>query len=224
QPAQEAQVLSAVKKIPGIASAQLVSREAFLDNFAKYFPQLSGELATLESDTIPRYVKVKVREDEEAAVQDRLLGVRGVETVELNKNRYTGLIGALSTLRKLALALMAGMSAALICILLNHFKLAGAFQAQVRGTLGVLGARRTQVMLPFALEGLIEGAVGGVLAAGLLLAYGHVFEGQMNELFSSIGYHPYHFHLAGLAVALAAVGMLSGMVGSLWAAARVATT
>ncbi len=114
------------------------------------------------------------------------------------------------------------MSAALLCILLNHFKLGSAFQTQVRNTLSVLGARRSHIFLPFAIEGLIEGALGGLLAAALLLAYGHLFESQLNELFAAIGYHPYHFELLGLALVLAAVGTLAGMTGSLWAAVRIA--
>ena len=225
-PGKEAEVLSAVKKIPGVGSAQLVSRDAFLSNFSKYFPQLSDAVSTLEADTIPRYVKVKVSGsgdgDADAQVQSRLQSVHGIEMVELNQHRYAGLIGALSTLRKLALALMAGMSAALLCILLNHFKLGSAFQNQVRTTLSVLGARPSHVFLPFAIEGLIEGALGGFLAAALLLAYGRLFESEMNELFAAIGYHPYHFELMGLAMVLAMVGTLSGMTGSLWAAVRMA--
>ncbi|MBI3556533.1 MAG: hypothetical protein HY074_09745 [Deltaproteobacteria bacterium] len=221
-PAREAEVLSAVKKIPGVGSAQLVSRDAFLSNFSKYFPQLSDAVSTLEADTIPRYVKVKVSGENEAGVQSRLQTVHGVEMVELNQHRYAGLIGALSTLRKLALALIGGMSTALLCILLNHFKLGSSFQTQVRKTLSVLGARPSHILLPFAIEGLIEGALGGALAAGLLLAYGRLFESQMNELFAAIGYHPYHFELLGLALVLAMVGTLSGMTGSLWAAVRIA--
>lgn len=220
-PTREAEVLSAVKKIPGVDSAQLVSRDAFLENFSKYFPQLTNELASLDPDTVPRYVKVKVSASRDTEVQGKLQGVRGIEQVELNQNRYSGLMGALATLRKLALALMAGMSVALLCVLLNHFKLGSAFQLQVRNTLTLLGARRGQVLLPFAIEGLIEGLIGGGLAAGALLLYGRIFEGHLNQLFSAIGYHPYHFELMGLALVLAAVGTFSGMIGSLWAAYRV---
>lgn len=217
-PAKEAEVLSAVKKIPGVASAQLVSKEAFIENFSKYFPQLSAELALLEADTIPRYVKVKATD---SAIQAKLARIKGVELVELNQKKFAGLIGALGTLRKLALVLIAGMSIALLCILLNHFKLRSAFQLQVRNTLEVLGARGPQILLPFAIEGFVEGALGGLIAAGALLAYGNVFEGQLNGLFSAIGYQPFHFELAGLAAALALVGTISGMIGSLWATIRV---
>lgn len=220
-PAKELEVVSAVKKLPGVTSAQLVSKEAFLENFSKYFPQLAGELSTLEADTIPRYVKVKFNGAGEAEMQSKLKKIKGVELVEPNKNRYTGLIGALSTLRKLSLVLIAGMSIALLSILLNHFKLGSAFQAQVRNTLNVLGARGAQAFLPFAIEGLVEGAAGGLLAAGLLLAYGRMFETQMNGLFTSIGYHPFHFELMGLAAALVVAGTVSGMIGSLWASIRV---
>lgn len=220
-PARESDVLSAVRKIPGVGSAQLVSRDAFLSNFSKYFPQLSNELSTLDPDTVPRYVKIKVNSEREVDVQNKLQSLRGIEMVELNQNRYSGLIGALTMLRRLALILIAGMSTALICILLNHFKLGSAFQAQVKTTMQVLGAKKSQALVPFAFEGFLEGACGGLLAAGALMTYGRLFEGQMNEMFSAIGYHPYHFQLFNLSLGLAAVGMLSGTIGSLWAAMRV---
>jgi cell division protein FtsX len=219
-PERETEVLSAIRKIPGVASAQLVSKDAFIENFAHYFPQMAGDLATLDADTIPRYVKVKADGGTEAQVQTKIEKLKGVEGVETNKNRYAGLLGALLTLRKLALGLMAGMSIALLCILLNHFKLRSSFQNQVRHTLQLLGARGGQVLLPFAIEGLIEGAAGGGLAAVALLMYGHLLESQLNGLFTGIGYHPYFFEVKGLAALLVAAGTISGMIGSLWATVR----
>ena len=40
--AREVDVVSAVKKVSGVSSAQLVSKDSFLENFSKFFPQLSG--------------------------------------------------------------------------------------------------------------------------------------------------------------------------------------
>lgn len=219
-PNKEADVLSAIKKVPGVTGAQLVSKEVFVENFSKYFPQLSAELATLEADTVPRYIKVKADDE---TVKDKLAKLKGVEMVERNEKKFAGLIGALGTLRKLTAALIAGMSVALLCILVNHFKLRSVFQNQVRSALTLLGARSSEILLPFAIEGLIEGALGGLLAAVALLAYGQVFELHLNGLFGAIGYQPYHFQLLGLAFALAAIGAISGMIGSIWATIRVKT-
>jgi len=217
---READVLSAVKKVPGVSSAQLVSKDVFVSNFSKYFPQLSSELATLEVDTIPRYVKVKVENAKIEEIQGKVEKIKGIELVEINRNRFNGLIGALSTLRKLALGLIAGLSVALLCVLVNHFKLRTAFQEQVRTVMHVLGAGSGQVLLPFLIEGMVEGAVGGLIAGSVLLVYGGVFETQLNDLFVAIGYHPYHFELSGVAAALVFVGIMAGMAGSLWATLR----
>ncbi|MEW6055748.1 MAG: permease-like cell division protein FtsX [Bdellovibrionota bacterium] len=217
---REPEVVSAVKKVSGVSSAHLISKDAFLENFSRYFPQLSSELATLEADTIPRFIKVKVAAHREQSAQKDLQKIKGVELVESNKEKFSGLIGALATLRKFALVLIAGMSLALLCILLNHFKLRTEFQTQIRNTLSALGARGGQVLLPFAMEGFLEGLLGGGLAALILIAYGKVFESQLNSFFESIGYHPYHFELGGVALALLVIGMLSGMMGSVWATFR----
>jgi cell division protein FtsX len=222
-PAREPEILSAVKKTPGVAAAQMVSKDAFLDNFSRYFPALSSELSGLDAEAIPRYVKARLDAGTSRTIgeiQARLMGIKGVELVEANRERFAGLVGALLKLRRLALVLMLGMTTALLCILLNHFKLGAPFQAQVRGTLRALGARPAYVFLPFLVEGLAEGLVGGLLAGAALLAYGGIFESQLGELFSAIGYHPFHVQLVPLAAALAAAGVVSGMVGSLWATVR----
>lgn len=219
-PSREPEILSAVRKIGGVVSAQLISKDAFLENFSKYFPQLSTELASVDSDTIPRYLKIKVSDGTAKNVEDRLKGVSGIEFVELNQNKYAGLIGALVTLRKLALVLIGAMSVALLCVLINHFKLRTTLQAEILSTLTFLGAGNGQLLLPFAIEGLLEGFLGGVLAATTLVSYGHVIEAQLGSFFTAIGYHPYQIQLWGLAVILAGVGMASGMIGSVWATIR----
>jgi len=224
-PANEKDVVSAVRKIPGISSAQLVSKDAFLRNFSKFFPQLAaqltGSLENLDADTIPRYVKVKANVDTATELQSRLMQVKGIESVELNKNQFKSLIHALVLLKRFSLVLLVGISVALIGILLNHFKQRSGFQSQMRKTFHLFGASGYQIYLPFALEGMIEGGMSGILAALGLLAVGRIMETQMGALFSAMGYQPYHLELGVLAIGLVAVGLLSGMMGSLWMALRL---
>ena len=217
---READVLSAVRKMPGVESAQMVSKDVFVENFSKLFPKLSGEVAALEADTIPRFVKVRARTSRMTDVQERLQRLSGIENVELNENKFVGLMGALHTLKKLSAMLIGGMLFALLCVLFNHFKLRSSLQAQVFGTLTLLGAKGHQLYLPFAMEGIVEGAVGGGIAAAVLLIYGGLIQGQLSMFFGAIGAGSFSISLLPAAMAMMVTGVCSGAVGSVWAAMR----
>lgn len=218
---REAEVLSAVRKVKGVSQAQLVNKSAFLGNFAKFFPQLSDGVQGLEEDVIPRYIKVKVQKEGSQEVQAKVEKVSGVEFVESNKGKYQSLVAVLMQLRQMLVFLLVGMVAALICIMVNHFKLASAYQTQVRQTYALLGARKIQLLQPFLIEGMIEGGLAGLCALVGLVVCGSLFESRINGAFSILGYQPSAFRLLPVAAMLLMTGILSGMIGSLWAARKI---
>lgn len=218
---KEIEVLSAIKKVKGVSEAQLVNKNAFLANFSKLFPQLSKDMQTLDEDVVPRYVKVNVQKNNSQEVQTRLEKILGVEFVENNKGKYQGLVSVLAQLRKVLIFLLAGMTAALLCIMANHFKLASAYQSQVRQTYALLGARKWQMLQPFLIEGGIEGGAAGLCALVGLFLCGTIFESRMNEAFSTLGYQTVSLHLLPVAALLLFVGIFSGVIGSLWAARKL---
>lgn len=215
---REREATAEIREVPGVMSATLVSKDAFVENFSKFFPQLARDLTSLDSDAIPRYVKVKVAAGSEEEVKLALKAVRGVESVDVNRQRFGGLISALVTLKRFALLLLAGSVAALLCILLNHFKLDTLHRSQVMSTLRLLGASGSQMYLPFALEGVLEGLLGGVAAAALLFSTGSVFDAQVGRLFSALGYQFRSVALASVVGWIVACGVLSGLAVSVWAA------
>lgn len=217
----EQEILSAVKKVQGVSSAQLVSKESVLSNMGKYFPTLSQEISAIDSDAIPRYIKIKTNETESSKLNRRLKKISGIELIEINKNKYSSLVYALSTLRKLTFLMICGVLLALLCILINHFKLGTLLGLQVQKTLSVLGAKRSQIILPFFFEGAIEGFLGGVLAAMAMLVGSGILERNLTTLFSAMGYIAIpSSYTSTMAIVLIFTGLLSGSLVSVWAALR----
>lgn len=217
----ELQVLAAIKNIPGVTKVDLVSKDAFAKKISGMFPQISNDLAGVDTDVLPRYVKVRYSTVDYALLKTSIEKISGIESVEMNQNRFEAALGAMSSMRNVVFGLLIGMCVALVSILLNHFKLSSQLALQTRSTLASLGARPGYLFLPFALEGAIEGGIGGILAALLLMAFGQIFESRMNHAIHALGYFSHHYHLFPIAIGIAFVGLLSGMMGSLWVLFRV---
>ena len=221
--ARESQVVSGIKKIPGVSQAELISKEAFVSRFSKIFPQMATDLSSIDMEAVPRYVRIKLKANEKdlPLVKASVEKLGGIESVELNTQRFSGVIQAISSMKRLVLILIAGMILALSCVLLNHFKLSTPLAEQVRKTLVLLGSKKSAIVLPFALEGAIEGGLGGVLAAAMILAGGSLFQNQVNAVAQSMGYVAHHYDLWPLAVLSIGLGLSFGIGGSLWVLSRV---
>lgn len=234
-PTREIEVLSAIRKIPGVGNAQLVSRDAFLRNFSKYFPKLTNEVANIDLDVIPRYIKVSARDDakELHKIRTQIAKFSSVEQIEISKNKYASLVSALSSFRKLMAVLLLGTTLCLVCVMLNHFKLGMAMQNKVQQIFAYQGARIRHIFIPYVLEGAIEGGLGGVLSAVGIFFMAGMFNTQIGNLFSSMGvdntifvtngHEPPTFLLTTTTTALLLVlaGLLSGTLVSIWAGLRV---
>ncbi len=214
---KELETLSAAKKLGGVLSAELVGKDSFIANFKKHFPDLAQDLTATDPDAIPRYIKVRVTETNAEAVRSELTKLKGVESVDLNRTRFTGLLQALLTMQRFSLLLLIGAIAALISIFLNHFKLDTIYRSQVIATMRYLGARPSQVHMPFMIEGMLEGALGGILAAVLMFFATSFFNTQIGSLFEALGYSLHKPNMNSIAVALVLAGIASGTVSSLWA-------
>ncbi len=210
--------VSAIRKAPGVSSAKLVSREEFMKRFSTLFPAAKDEMAAADLEAVPRYVKVHVAARDEISARAHIGHVKSVESVETSTNRLAGVLKALGSLRFIVLLMVGAAVAALASVFINHFKLSSQLAQQMKRTLTSLGATRVFMVLPFAVEGAVEGLAAGLLAAFGLLALGGVFEARMNDAARALGYGAQHYQLLPLALMLAGAGVILGVLGSIWAA------
>ena len=82
----------------------------------------------------------------------------------------------------------------------------------------LVGASRIVVGLPFVLEGILQGAVGGALATAGLLASQRVVEAQLNELSMGVALAPFPTPLY-----LGALSAVGGGYGGLCSALALRT-
>ncbi len=214
---KEKEVLEQISEISGVKDVQAVGKENFMSQFSKFFPQLAKDVSGLDSEIIPRYLKIRAEAKSVSEIKRQIENNKFIQQVETNPERFKNLIAALGTLKRYIFLLLVASICAVVSIFINHFKLDQIHRFQILSSMKLLGARVGQMYLPFVVEGMIEGFLAGLVAGGFLLFSGHLFDEQLSRLFFTLGY-PYqslpYLNVAGYSLVFA---IAVGIMGSIWA-------
>lgn len=166
-----------VTGIDGVGSVVYVSKADAAAIFKKEF----GEdiMSVLEFNPLPPSFKIGLADGYRTAanaerLERRLASLTGVESVKYRKE-FLEIIDERARIVhniSLGLGVLVGLSA--IVLVSNTIRLAISAKRQIIRTMELVGATRMFIRMPFLLEGIMQGLLGGALAAGilyLLLAY-----------------------------------------------------
>ncbi|HSJ96244.1 MAG TPA: permease-like cell division protein FtsX [Myxococcota bacterium] len=209
----------------GVARVELVTREAALERFRE---RLGGGalLEALEENPLPASIEVTLtdgagRAESAGAVAAALRALPGVEEVAGGEAWVEGYARALALVRGAGLGLGVILALATLLIVANTIRLAVYARRDELDILALVGASRTFLRVPYLLEGVIQGTLGGLL--GVALLYG-VFRlavpqlGDALELF--LGWSEPRFLSPESIAALVTGGAAFGLVGAAVAVAR----
>jgi cell division transport system permease protein len=209
-----------IARLEGVARAEWVSKDEALERFRRRLGGDSGLLEGLEENPLPASVEVELAPSHAseaglAQVRAALERTQGVDEVAHGHAWVEGYARAVSLLRAAAVALGVVLGLAALLIVTNTIRLAVYARRDEIEILMLVGATRTFVSVPFLLEGLIQGAVGGLLAVGLLWLSFALFGGALHGAFAFVlGSAEPTFLAAGSAAALVGAGALLGLLGS----------
>jgi cell division transport system permease protein len=209
-----------VQAAPGVESVTLVSKQVALERFRASPFGRASLLDGLDDNPLPASLEIVLapaernRSGVEALVAS-LRGVEGIAELGYGHEWVEGYARAVEGVRGLALGIGAVLALATLLIVANTIRLSIYARRDEIEILQLVGAGRAFVATPFLLEGLLEGAVGG-LAALAILALGFraaraVLGGGLELL---LGYAEPAFFGASGAFALVAAGAVLGLVGS----------
>jgi cell division transport system permease protein len=222
---QEA-LVGRVRELPGVASVELVSKEAALERFRASPFGRASLLDGLDENPLPASLEIVLTPDHRSragvdALVARLGELPGIDELGYGHEWVEGYARAVRLVRGIALALGLVLAAATLLIVSNTIRLAVYARRDEIEILALVGAGRAFVATPFLLEGLLEGALGGGLALGLLafVFYGATGFGSGFELL--LGNTEPVFFGAGGALGLVGLGAFLGVLGSGAAVLRV---
>jgi cell division transport system permease protein len=171
--------------LDGVARVEFVSQEEALERFRT---RLGGTalLEALETNPLPASLSIALADDARspeavARVSEALHALPGVEDVAGGETWIEGYGRALRLVRSAGLGLGIVLATATLLIVANTIRLAVYARRDELEILSLVGASRTYLRVPFLLEGLVQGAIGGLFGVGLLFAIFHVAVPQLRD-------------------------------------------
>ena len=209
---------------PAVESIDSVSREEALERFRALFRDLSSLPDDLGENPFPASLEVNLRADHQSPAEvERLAGefaeVPGVQEIQYDLLWIERLATGVRLLRGVGAFLGGILVLAGIFTISNVIRLTVYAREDELDIMRLVGATRAYVKGPFVVEGMIQGGLGGLVAAGLLWL---ALRWLASDVSSSEMLGRAAFALpSSIAVALVVGGMVVGVVGSLVSLRRV---
>ncbi len=202
-----------ILNIAGVERVTFVSKE----DAAKIFREEFGEdiHKVLEFNPLPPSLKIYLKEgfrtsEKAQAIQEQVFKIIGVDDVIYRKALLEFIDKRAKTFFIISLALGIVISISAIFLVSNTIRLAIYAKRKIIQTMKLVGATRGFIRLPFILEGVIQGFLGGALAAGIIYSLIDLavrrFAVELIEVVSI------EFYFYGLVIL---VGTFLGFLGSL---------
>jgi cell division transport system permease protein len=191
-----AQTLALQKQIQGLPGVEKVFFEdqvAAYKNFQEAYSSNKALVAATKAEDMPTSFRVKLTNpDNYQPIVQALTGQPGVNQVVNQKDLVSKVFELLDKLRGGAIVVAVVLVLAAALLIGNTVRLSAFNRRRETGIMRLVGASNLYIQLPFVMEGLIAGLIGGVFAAVLLiLAKVFLFEeiGAQLALGAQIGWN-----------------------------------
>lgn len=186
--------------------------QAFVE-FRDLFSDQPALLETVDPALLPASIRIELTDiDLYQDVEFRLLGEPAVRDITVQGDAIERLLSVTRVLSAIGLGLVILLGAAAIVLIANTIRMAIYARREEVGIMKLVGAGNWFIRIPFLLEGVIEGLIGGALAVGAVVA-GHYFLGQVPTDFI-IGFQVDGDFLIRWGILFLLFGALAGLVGS----------
>lgn len=208
-------LLDAIGSFPEVKSVVFVDRDSALGRFTRLYG--TEMLSAVEGNPLPASFEISLSREyrtaaSAAALKERLVGLPGVEGVRFARE-WLEFLGRLQHWFFCgAAALIAGMIAALHLTISNTIKLTIYARQELVRTMHLVGATRFFISMPFIVEGMMQGCIGGALAMIFFFIIKAVFTAEPSLRQLPLEWGPALFPLGFLIT-----GVVFGWLGSVFA-------
>lgn len=211
-------VRRSVASVKGVKSFEFVSKEKALEELRAELKDHGGILEGVGANPLPASFEIRVadefREPEKiASVAAAVRALDWAEDVQYSREWVEKLASFVRFIQLAAVAMGVFLGAATLFIISNTIRLAVYARRDEIEIMKLVGASDMYVKVPFVLEGLIQGLLGGLLALGVLAAARYAVMGEVPAYLRFAVEMP--FPAAPFTAFLVGAGMLMGVAGSL---------
>jgi cell division transport system permease protein len=211
-PIETSIVRDSIAALAGIKEVRYVSK----DSAARIFKEEFGEdiNRVLDFNPLPASLKIFLKDGyrnakSAEAIYEAVKGMRGVEDVIYRKTLLEMLDKRATTFLWLVFGIGMFITLSSVFLVANTIRLAIYAKRKIVQTMKLIGATKSFVRGPFILEGLVQGFIGGALAAGVLfLVFEYLTRWISAELVDFVHVTPVYYGV------IVAAGCLLGFIGS----------
>ncbi|MFF5209402.1 permease-like cell division protein FtsX [Streptosporangium sp. NPDC000396] len=167
---QKNELQAKIQGLPDVERVEFEDSAKAYENFKNQFRSDSVTLAAVRPEDMPESFRVKLKDPNNyQAVVDTLKGAPGVSNVVNQQQLLEKFFGLLESLRWAALVIAIILVFAATLLIGNTVRLSAYNRRRETGIMRLVGASNIYIQLPFVMEGVIAGLIGGVLAAVMLI-------------------------------------------------------
>ncbi len=215
-----------ISRLPEVSAVKYVSREDALARFRGDLGGQAGILEGLSRNPLPASLEVTLREGSTSpggvrAFAGKVGGISGVEDVQYGEEWIAQYGAFIDFLRIVGLLLGAFLLAGSVLVVASTIRLAVYARREELEILALVGASKPFVRIPFLIEGILQGVLGGGLAVGILYGAFRTLEPRLSKSFLlAAGNFDLSFLPVGAVLTLVGIGAAVGLIGSLLSVAR----
>jgi len=159
-----------LKKTPGIATVEFISREEALEEMKKNLGDRQDILEGLEEENpLPDAFRVKAEKaDNVPALAAELEEMKGVDQINYGRGMVEKLLAVIKWVRLAGGGLIIVLGVAALLLISTTIRLSLFARRKEIGIMKYLGATNWFVRFPFLLEGMILGFTGAVIASAMI--------------------------------------------------------
>jgi cell division transport system permease protein len=209
----------AAASVEGVSAVEIVSRKEALARFRQRLG--NAELfASFDENPLPISLEIRLAAAHRTregfrAVRERLEGLPQIESLAGGEAWVEGYSRALSLVRDAALGVGSVLGAAALLMVGITIRLAVYARRSELEILSLVGASRSFLRTPFLVEGLLQGAGGGLVGLALLsTVFGALVPRMRDALALFLGWTEPAFLAPDQMIALVALGAGFGLVGA----------
>ncbi|MTI85793.1 MAG: ABC transporter permease [Firmicutes bacterium] len=205
-----------IKFLGGVESVNYISRERALEEMKESFGDRQDALAGLdEENTLPDSYRVKaLSTDLVPSVAEKIEDLHGVDGVRYGHGVVEKLLVLSQWVRTMGLAIVVLLGVAAVFLIATTIRLSVYARRQEIGIMRILGATNWFIRMPFMLEGMLLGLLGGLVTSGVIYLGYSTLVLRVNATLSFIQLisqpQIIYYNLLGIT----ALGLLLGILGS----------
>ncbi|MEK7749046.1 MAG: permease-like cell division protein FtsX [Bacteroidota bacterium] len=202
-----------IAEIQGVRDVRLISKEEAAEIFKQEFGEDISKV--LDFNPLPASLKIFLKDGYKTAkgaesVYNAVKAAKGVEDIIYRKALLEMLDQRAMTLLWFSLGVGVFITISSIFLVANTIRLAIYAKRKIIQTMKLIGATRSFIRTPFLLEGLIQGFLGGVVAAGIVfLVFNYLERWVSVQLSDFVRVQPSYYAV------IVGIGCMLGLLGSM---------